>query len=127
MRKPAHTGYVPRQFRHRVRLNRIGRGSSPQARGSVQIRCDITSLVRGGLRSGREATPAPRLHEPARQRRRVASQQAHGRAARCKSAGLQPLDDGDVGHAAAFAHGLQPKAAAGLGQTIQQRGHQFGA
>jgi MFS family permease len=41
--------------------------------------------------------------------------------------GLQPLDDGHVGHAAAFAHRLQAVALAALLQRVHQRGHQLGA
>ena len=37
--------------------------------------------------------------------------------------GLQPLDDGGVGHAAGLTHRLQPVAVAALLQRIDQRGH----
>src|SRR5664279_4793817 len=40
---------------------------------------------------------------------------------------LQPLDDGHIGHAAAFAHGLQAVALVALLQRIDQRSHQLGA
>ncbi len=40
---------------------------------------------------------------------------------------LQPLDDRHVGHAAAFAHGLQAVALVVLLERIDQRGHQLGA
>lgn len=41
--------------------------------------------------------------------------------------GLQPLDNGDVGGAAALAHGLQPVAATDALQLAQHGGEQFGA
>src|SRR3546814_7356425 len=40
---------------------------------------------------------------------------------------LQPLDDRDVGDAAAFAHRLQAIAAAAFAQRMDQRRHQLGA
>src|SRR6201990_2436020 len=40
---------------------------------------------------------------------------------------LQPLDDGDVRHAAAFAHGLQAVALVALLERVDQRRHQLGA
>ena len=40
---------------------------------------------------------------------------------------LQPFDDGDVGGAAALAHGLQAVAAARALQRVQHRGEQLGA
>src|ERR1700687_1358199 len=40
---------------------------------------------------------------------------------------LKPLDDRHIGHAAAFAHGLQAVALVALLERIDQRGHQLGA
>src|SRR5438045_1444676 len=42
----------------------------------------------------------------------------------CMTYSLQALDDGDVGLAAALAHGLQAEAAAGALELVQQRGHE---
>src|SRR4051794_20685771 len=39
----------------------------------------------------------------------------------------EALDDGDVGLAAAFAHGLKAVAAAGALELVEQRGHQADA
>src|SRR5947199_3689851 len=44
-----------------------------------------------------------------------------------RATGLEPLDDGDVGLAAALAHRLQAVAAAGALELVQQRGHEPGA
>src|ERR1700716_3854163 len=38
----------------------------------------------------------------------------------------EALDDGGVGHAAAFAHGLQAPAAAGALELVEQGGHELG-
>src|SRR5437763_7466768 len=40
---------------------------------------------------------------------------------------LQPLDNRHVGHAAAFAHGLQAVALVALLQRVEERRHQLGA
>ncbi len=39
----------------------------------------------------------------------------------------QPLHDRHIGHAAAFAHGLQAVALVALLERVDQRGHQLGA
>src|SRR5438270_2267684 len=43
------------------------------------------------------------------------------------SSTAETLDDGGVGHAAAFAHGLEAVAAAGALELVEQRGHELGA
>src|SRR5947209_7187462 len=53
----------------------------------------------------------------------------HGGIAARKDAGsdeLQALDDGDVGLAAAFAHGLEAVTPAGALELVEQRGHEAG-
>src|SRR5690606_23737605 len=62
-------------------------------------RCGPTAVVGPDLRSGDQARPKREL---------------------------EPLDDGDVGLAAALAHGLQAVAAAGAFELVEQRGHEAG-
>src|SRR5207248_2004394 len=101
---------------------------------------------RGAVRTGRDPPPPagrarPRRRSRAHRRppRRIALHQLAwcrprtcvvwgGRAARndAGSDDLQALDDGDVGLAAAFAHGLEAVTPAGALELVEQRGHEAG-